>query len=301
MIATDLPPTVQADTANDAGVIEVTAARSAGTQAIDRRSYQVQQTPQAEQKSAAQLLRGVPAVTVTPEDDVLLLGSGQATLYVDGHPYAGDARQYLRTLHGSDIARIEVMTNPSAQFSAEGTGGVINLVLRKTRQAGWSGNASLESSTYGYAQIETTLHYRRGAWSYELKAGGNVGTMGRWRNSALRQTEAETGAAATINRQEGRSAYRGTDGRLSGKVTYAADARTSVTLGLGGGGGHDINSAHTDYRAVTPDFVAFAEDRRLDSRGGFLTGELDLDHRGTREGKRSRPRRKSIPTPRSMM
>lgn len=287
MIATDLPPTVQAqpaDTANDAGVIEVTAARSAGTQAIDRRSYQVQQTPQAEQKSAAQLLRGVPAVTVTPEDEVLLLGSGQATLYVDGHPYAGDARQYLRTLHGSDIARIEVMTNPSAQFSAEGTGGVINLVLRKTRQAGWTGNASLESSTYGYAQIETTLHYKRGAWSYELKAGGNVGTMGQWRNSALRQTEAETGAAATINRQQGSSAYRGTDGRLSGKVTYAADARTSVTLGLGGGGGHDINTAHTDYRAVTPDFVAFAEDRRLDSRGGFLTGELDLDHHGAREG-----------------
>ncbi|WP_179506038.1 MULTISPECIES: TonB-dependent receptor [unclassified Sphingomonas] len=286
MNATELPLTAQAvlvTTTADADVIEVIATRSTGTQAIDRRTYQVQQSPQSEQKSATQLLRGLPAVTVTPEGEVLLLGSGNAAIYVDGHPYVGDARQYLRTLHGSDIERIEVLTNPSAQFSAEGTGGVINLVLRKNRRMGWSGNASLESSTYGYGLVDTTLHYKRGAWSYEVKAGSNIGTMGRWNSSALRSVEPATGGAATSNSQDIRSAYRGTVGRLSGKATYAADARNSVTLALGGGGGHDINMTRTDYRGITTDFASFSEDRRLDSRASFLTGELALDHRGARE------------------
>ncbi|MBB3478961.1 outer membrane receptor for ferrienterochelin and colicin [Novosphingobium sp. SG754] len=267
-----------------ADVIEVTAARTPATLHIDRRTYQVQQTPQSAQKDTLQLLRGLPAVTITPDDQILLLGAGNARIYVDGHPYAGDARQYLRTLHGSDIARIEVINNPSAQFSAEGTGGVINLVLRQARHAGWSGNASVETSSYGHGLIDTTLHYRRGRWSYELKAGGNIGTMARAHDFISRRVEPDGDGAATAYTRSGQTDTGGTDGRLSGKATYEIDAKTTVSLGLGGGGGHDITHTRASYQGLTPDFSSFAETRRLSSVASFLTGELDVDHRGTREG-----------------
>ena len=280
------PPNTEAiEVAEASGdIIEVIGARSAETLKIDRRTYQVRENPHSVQKNAIQLLRGLPAVTVTPDDRILVLGAGLSRIYVDGRPYLGDAVQYLRTLHGSDIERIEVITNPSAQFSSEGGGGVINLVLRKTRQEGLSGNASLEESSYGYALGDTTLNYKRGSWSYQLKAGGNIGTMTRRTYRRQRSVVRQEGDAPTVNQETGLFTYDGTVGRLSGKASYKLDARTTLSAQLGGGGGHDIVVDKVDYLAVTPDFSPFSEHRRLSSVASFVTGELNLDHSGVKDG-----------------
>src|SRR3982751_5612821 len=121
MFAADQPAIVQpSQTSDQPDVIEVVGTRRDQALKIDRRTYQVQQTPHSEQKDAIQLLRGLPAVTISPDDEINLLGSGNVSIYVDGRPYQGNATQYLRTLHGSDIERIEIITNPSAQYSAQG-------------------------------------------------------------------------------------------------------------------------------------------------------------------------------------
>lgn len=285
MPVTEPPSTVAIEVTEDSGdIIEVIGVRTAETLKIDRRTFQVRETPHSVQKNAIQLLRGLPAVTVTPDDRILVLGAGLTRIYVDGRPYLGDAAQYLRTVHGSDIERIEVVTNPSAQFSSEGGGGIINLVLRKTRVEGLSGNASLEESSYGYALGDTTLNYKRGPWTYQLKAGGNIGNMARRTYRRQRSVVRQDSDAPTVSREAGLFTYDGTVGRLSGKATYKLDARTSVSAQLGGGGGHDIVTDKVKYLAVTPDFSPFSEHRRLGSVASFVTGELNLDHTGAREG-----------------
>ncbi|MEO5587072.1 MAG: TonB-dependent receptor, partial [Novosphingobium sp.] len=196
----------------------------------------------------------------------------------------GDAAQYLRTVHGSDIERIEVITNPSAQFSSEGAGGVINLVLRKTRVEGLSGNVSLQESSYGHALADTTLNYKQGDWAYQLKAGGNIGTMIRRTYRRERSVEGQLSGTPTVNRETGLHTYDGTVGRISGKATYKLDSRTMFSAQLGGGGGHDVVTNKADYSAVTPDFSPFSEHRRVSSIGSFVTGELNLDHTGARAG-----------------
>src|SRR4051794_27771359 len=113
---------VPSQTDDQTSVIEIVGTRPDQAQKIDRRTYQVKQNPHSAQKDAVQLLRGLPAVTITPDDGIMLLGSSSVKIFVDGRPYQGDPTQYLRTLHGSDIERIEIITNPSAQYSAEGTG-----------------------------------------------------------------------------------------------------------------------------------------------------------------------------------
>lgn len=285
MPAVDPPSTLQAPpVADSSDVIEVIGKRADTTLEIDRRTFQIRETTHSAQKEAIQLLRGLPAVTVTPDDRILILGSGISRLYVDGRPYLGDVSQYLRTLHGSDIERIEVITNPSAQFSSEGAGGVINLVLRKTQDEGLSGNASLEETSYGFGLVDTTLNYKHGDWTYQLKASGNLGPMTRRSYRKTRSVTGQDGASPTINREDGGYAYDGTDGRLTGKATYKLDSRTSLSAQLTGGGGRDIATSKIDYTAVTSDFTPFSEHRRLDSRASFLTGEINLDHQGEKDG-----------------
>ncbi len=101
-------PVVQpATTGDQSDVIEVVGHRPGQALKIDRRTYEVKQTPHSAQKDTLQLLRGLPAVTITPDDQISLLGASNVKILVDGH----DNHTDLHTLHGSDIERIEIITN----------------------------------------------------------------------------------------------------------------------------------------------------------------------------------------------
>src|SRR4051812_34704301 len=191
MFAFDAPAISQAPPVNGQSyVIEVVGTRSDQALKIDRRTYRVQQNAHSAQKDSIQLLRGLPAVTITPDDQIMLLGSGNVTIQIDGRTVTDpDTIAYLRTLHGSDLERIEVITNPSAQYSSQGTAGIINLILRKKQGDGVSGNASTEVSSRGGGYVDATLKNKRGKWTYELHTGGRAGTGRRSRYHKLRSVE----------------------------------------------------------------------------------------------------------------
>lgn len=104
---------------------------------IDSISYSLADDLQATTGSLADALRNVPSVDVDPEGNVSLRGDGNVTILVDGRPstlLSGESRaQVLQQLQASQYSRIEVMTNPSAAYSPEGTAGVINLITKPTQ------------------------------------------------------------------------------------------------------------------------------------------------------------------------
>ncbi|HAV50057.1 MAG TPA: TonB-dependent receptor, partial [Brevundimonas sp.] len=130
--------------------------------AADRMIYNVSNDVQAQTGSVADVLRNVPGVEVDLQGNVSLRGDGNVTILVDGRPSAmlrGASRaDVLQAMSGSQIERVEVITNPSAAFSPEGSGGVINLVTRTAQpsvtsvgvRASWDGgergNLSLSGS-----------------------------------------------------------------------------------------------------------------------------------------------------------
>ena len=209
-------------------VIEIIGTRSQQSQKIDRRTYRVQDNPHSAQKDSLQLLRGLPAVTITSNDDVQLLGSSGVTILVDGGPVHGDARLYLKTLHGSDIERIEIITNPSAQYPSQGTGGIINFVLRKKKEDGVSASTSIEGSSFGAVTSVNSIRVKKGKWTYEGQAQGWHGGNFRQHFESLRSYELTPGATPTINTQEGRSTYRFDSWSASASATYAFSDRTSL-------------------------------------------------------------------------
>jgi len=137
--ASDKPATEKA-TAVEA--VTVDADRNAATTSIDRRSYSVANDLQATTGSISDALRGVPGVQVDVQGNLSLRGSG-VTILVDGKPstlFNGEGQaDALLNMPADQIERVEVMTNPSAEFSPEGRGGIINLVTRRTRRQVRSG------------------------------------------------------------------------------------------------------------------------------------------------------------------
>lgn len=116
--------------------VVVTTDPTAIRTSIDSISYSLANDLQATTGSLADALRNIPSVDVDPQGGVSLRGDSNVTILVDGRPsgiLSGPGRgQALLQLPADQYARIEVMTNPSAAYSPEGSGGVINLITRPT-------------------------------------------------------------------------------------------------------------------------------------------------------------------------
>lgn len=103
----------------------------------DKMTYNVADDAQAKTNTVLDMLRKVPMVTVDGEDNITVNGSSSFQVYVDGKPsllFSGNPSQIFKSMPASAVQSIEVVTNPGARFDAEGTGGVLNLVM--DRQAG---------------------------------------------------------------------------------------------------------------------------------------------------------------------
>lgn len=141
---------------------------------IDRRTYAIANDPVAQSTDMFEALGRIPSVSVSPEGEVSLLGAGGVTIQINGQPVPGNSlEQILRGLQGAQVERIEVITNPSAQFSAQASGGIINIITRQRLDAGASGAASVGvNSAQGYL-VNVGPSWARGPWSVSFWAGLN--------------------------------------------------------------------------------------------------------------------------------
>ena len=132
---TQTPP-APAEQPATVGEVVVAGRASNVRTSIDSVSYSLADDLQARTGSLADALRNVPSVDVDPQGNVSLRGDSNVTILVDGRPSGmlqGDGRgQAILQLPADQYARIEVMTNPSAAYSPEGSGGVINLISKPT-------------------------------------------------------------------------------------------------------------------------------------------------------------------------
>lgn len=260
-------------------VIEVIGQRGDQALKIDRRSYRVQQNPHTAQKDVYQLLRGVPAVVISPDDQITLLGEPYVRVLIDGQ----ESRTNLHTLHGSEIERIEIITNPSAQYSASGTGGIINIVIRKQGE-GRSGNASIEASAVGRVNGAVAIKSKTGRLTYEIGADGSAGRSRYSTYDKLRTVRQALGGAAITNSERGGGPENTTRGVLRGKLTYDLDPKTSISAETSVERNHRKNLNNADYLGLTPGFQSFSQRQTQVDDFTAFTGLLLFNHQGKTPG-----------------
>lgn len=125
--------------------VEIVAEKSTMTMTLDKRVFNVGKDVSSTAGNAIEVLDNIPSVNVDVEGNVSLRGDDGVQILVDGKMsgLAGVSTQdALRSLQADMIERIEVVTNPSVRYDAEGTAGIINIVLKKDKRKGF--NASVD-------------------------------------------------------------------------------------------------------------------------------------------------------------
>lgn len=126
---------------------------------LDKKVFTVDQSISSAGASVSEVLENIPSVEVDQEGTISLRNSEDVEIWINGKPAgltAENRAEILQQMPAEAIKEIELITNPSAKFSPEGTAGIINLVLKKDRKAGYYGslNAGID---YVLAKPWTTL------------------------------------------------------------------------------------------------------------------------------------------------
>jgi outer membrane receptor protein involved in Fe transport len=129
---------------------------------LDKRIFNVGKDLSSTGASALEVLNNVPSVNVNIEGQVSLRGSQGVQILINGKPsiLASDENNALGTLTADMIERIEVITNPSAKYDAEGSSGIINIVLKKEDKKGLNGSISVNTGAPNNHSLGVSLNRR---------------------------------------------------------------------------------------------------------------------------------------------
>lgn len=144
---------------------------------LDRKVFTVGSDVASAGSSASELLESIPSVEVDQDGEVSLRGNSSVTVWINGKESgltADNRAQILEQIPGETIDRIEVITNPSAKFSPEGTAGIINIVLKKDRRGGYFGSAELGANSRGGANANFSINWNTRHWDTYMSIGGRM-------------------------------------------------------------------------------------------------------------------------------
>ncbi|MBT8315305.1 MAG: TonB-dependent receptor family protein [Maribacter sp.] len=125
--------------------VEVVGDRTTVELRLDKKIYNVGSDLTVKGGSVTDVLDNVPSVTVDVEGNISLRGNESVRILINGKPSAlsGLSTEALQQLPAEAIEKVEVITNPSARYDAEGTAGILNIILKQNKTAGINGNASI--------------------------------------------------------------------------------------------------------------------------------------------------------------
>ena len=156
--------------------IEIVGEKSETTFALDKRVFNVGKDLSNRGGTAQDILDNVPSVSVDIDGGVSLRGSGNVRILIDGKPsglVGISGANGLRSLPANMIDRVEVITNPSARYEAEGMSGIINIVLKKDNRTGVNGNFEASGGWPENYGLGANMNFRKGKTNLFVNYGLN--------------------------------------------------------------------------------------------------------------------------------
>lgn len=267
-----------AEDAKQLNEVTVTGQRATMKLEVDRKSFDVGQLISNAGQAASDVLDNVPSIEVDNDGNVSLRGNSSVEVWINGKAsgLTSDNRaQILQQLPAESIDRIEVIDNPSAKFSAEGSAGIINIVLKKDRKAGYYGSVQAGGDTRGGANTSFNVNYN----SRLIDSYLNIGYRHRANTGHMESQQTSNAYNQTYDSD---SKQRGNNFFTRAGVTLHATTKDDFSLSgmLMHGGGNSHSYTPYIYTAVANGLNNYQLDRINRSRTGMdmRYGEFNYRH-----------------------
>lgn len=234
---------------------------------LDKKVFQVDSNIASAGSSASELLESIPSVEVDQDGEVSLRGDNSVTVWINGKDSgltADNRAQILEQIPAESIDRIEVITNPSAKYNPEGTSGIINIILKKDRRAGYFGSAELSANTRGGGNASVNINLNKGKWDSFASVGF------RMRHNTGGSIMNRDFTDGTFVHSDGTSKNHGNNLFFRLGATYHMTDKDDFYVNGFGMFGHRWGSSRTSYESTMPN--QWSRDEQLSHNRGDNRG-----------------------------
>ena len=146
------------------GEVEIIAEETSVEIRLDKKIYTVGKDLSVRGGTANDVLDNIPSVSTDLDGNILLRGNDAARILINGKPsrLVGINSTFIKQLPADAIEKVEVITSPSARYEAEGSGGIINIILRKSKKLGLNGSLSVNAGDPKANSLSSNINYRNG-------------------------------------------------------------------------------------------------------------------------------------------
>lgn len=263
--------------ANQLNEVEIVAKRPQMRFEIDRKVFDATQDIASEGGSVSDLLSNISSVEVDNEGSVSLRGNSSVTIWINGKASgltSDNQADILEMMPAGDIKQVEVITNPSAKYSPEGTAGIINIILKDDRKPGYYGSVKAGADTDGGYQASGNINYS----SSKVDAYANLNYRNReFKGGGITSRENTTDHSFLDQTNDSKRQHNNWFGRFGATwhMTKNDDLSLNVTGMTGGGDNSEtIHYISTDSQRNT----LYTSDRTTNGDSDMKMYNLELNY-----------------------
>ena len=253
---------------------------------LDKTVYNIGKDLTLKGNSVSDVLDNLPSVEVDIEGNVSLRGNQSVRILINGKPsglVGISSNEALKQFPSESVDKVEVITSPSARYNAEGTAGIINIILRKSKLIGFNGSLSLNSGFPERYGVSANLNYR----TKKLNFFNNIGYSTRTsEGSFINETEYYTDQSINnfLNENGVRDSERNSN-YLNTGIEYFISDKTSVVGSYvsrkSDGFTNNTNNVSQNFNAISKFSERLEKESEIDDTNEF---SINLTHDFNKEG-----------------
>lgn len=211
---------------------------------LDKKVFEVGKDVLSQNGSAHDVLNGVPSVAVSPTGAVSLRGNSSVLVLINGRQSGLTQSNALDQVAADQIERIEVITNPSSRYDAAGSAGIINIILKKNKKSGFSGQVRLVAGSPNDSRLNPSINYKSDKVNifsnFSIRSSDYVGLY------TTNQYSINNGVPTLMNRVQNEN--RHDDGKLLYiGADYFINEHQTITTAFLKNATHDNDKTHLLY------------------------------------------------------
>lgn len=207
--------------------VKLTGQRGSVNLKLDKKVFEVGKDVLSQSGAVTDLLNIVPSVSVSPTGTIALRGNTNVLVLINGRRTGLTQGNALEQLPADQVERVEVITNPSSRFDAGGSAGIINIILKKNKKAGFSGQLRVVGGIPNETRVSPSLNYKSNKLNlfatYGLRLSDYVGLYKTQQSTGLSGTPVFLNQRQDENRHDNaKLLYFGADYQINDHNTITA-------------------------------------------------------------------------------